>query len=80
MKWRKAKAVSVIRGQDNFIRGEELKVFQPKLNRTVPINWSLQLIIPFKINKTVESVWTGLRRVAAVNADIKRKLTTETIW
>ena len=78
MKWRKAKAVSVIRGRDNLIRGEELKVFQPKLNCT--INWPLQLIIPFEINKTVESVWTGLRRVAAVNADIKRKLTTETIW
>ena len=35
MKWRKAKAVSVIRGRDNLIRGEELKVFQPKLNCTI---------------------------------------------
>ena len=72
MKWRKAKVV-------NVIRHAELKVFQPKLNRPVTINRSLQLIIPLEINKTVESVSTRPRRVAAVNAYIKRKLTTEII-
>ena len=71
MIWRKAKVVKVIRGRDNLIRGVELKVFQPKLNRTVTINRPLQLIIPFEINKTAESVSTRPRRVAAVNADIK---------
>ena len=43
------------------------------------INRPLQLIIPFEINKTVESESTRPRRVAAVNADIKRNLTTEII-
>ena len=79
MKWRKAKVANVIRGWDNLIRGVELKVFQPKLNRIVTINRTLQLIIPFEINKTVESVSARPRRVAAVNAAIKRKLTTEII-
>ena len=79
MKWRKEKVVNVIRGRDNLIRGVELKVFQPKLIRTVTINRPLQLIIPFEINKTAEGVSTRPRRVAAVNADIKRKLTTEII-
>ena len=79
MKWRKAKVVQVIRGMDNLIRGVELKVFQPKLNHTVTINRPLLLIIPFEINKTVESVSIRPRRVAAANADIKRKLTTEVI-
>ena len=52
MKWRKVKVVNVIIGRDNLIRGVELKVFQPKLNRTVTINRPLQLIIPFESNKT----------------------------
>ena len=79
MNWKNAKVMNVIRGRDNLIKGVELKVFQPKLNRTVTVNRPLQLIILFEINKTVESVSTRPRRVAAVNADIKRKLTTEII-
>ena len=71
--------MNVIRGWDNLIRGVELKVFQPKLNRTATINRPLQLIIPFKIKKTVDNISTRPRRVAAINADIKRKLTTEII-
>ena len=62
--------MNVTRGRDNHIRGVELKVFQPKLNRTVTINRSLQLIIPFEINKIVENVSIRPRRVAAANADI----------
>ena len=36
-------------------------------------------IIPFEVNNTVESVSTRPRRVAVVNADIKRKLTIKII-
>ena len=79
MIWRKAKVVKVIRGRDNLIRCVELKVFQPKLNRTVTINQSSQLIILFEINKNVESVSIRPRRVAAANPDIERNLTTEVI-
>ena len=79
MSWRKTKVVNVIRGRDNLIRGVELKVFQPKLNSAVTINQPLQLIVPFEINKVVESASTRPRRVAAVNYDTKRKLTTEII-
>ena len=71
--------MNVIRGRDNLIRGVELKVFQPKLNRTVTINQSLQLIILFEVNKNVESVSIRPRRVAAANPDIERNLTTEVI-
>ena len=69
--------MNVIRVQDNFIKGVEIKLFQPKLNRTVTVNRPLQLIIPVEINKTVESVSTRPRRVTAANVDIKRKLRTE---
>ena len=41
MKWRKAKVVDVIRGRDNLTIGVELKIFRPKLNRTVTINQPL---------------------------------------
>ena len=71
--------MNVIRERDNFIGGVKLNVFQPKLNRTVIINRPLQLIIPFEINKTVESVSTRPRRVAAKNADIERTLTTDIV-
>ena len=81
MKCRKAKVVDVIRGRDNLIIGVELKIFQPKSNRTVTINQPLQLIIPLEINKTVKSISTRPRNAVkvAVNADINRKLTTEII-
>ena len=64
--------MNVIRGWDNLIRGVELKVFQPKLNRTATTNQPLKLIIPFEIKKTVDSISTRPRRVAAANAGIKR--------
>ena len=70
MKWRKAKIVNKIRGQDNLIRGVEIKMFQPKLNCTVIINRPLQLFFSFEINNTVESVSTRRRIVSAVNADM----------
>ena len=47
--------------------------------RGVELNRPMKLIIPFKINETVDSVSTRLRTVAAVNADIKQKLTTAII-
>ena len=70
MKWRKAKIVNKIRGQDNLIRGVGIKMFQPKLNCTVIINRPLQLFFSFEINNTVESVSTRPRIVSAVNADM----------
>ena len=71
--------VNVIRGRDNLIRGVELRVFHPKLNHAVTINGPLQLITPLEINKNVESLSKRPRKVAAVNADIKRKLTNKII-
>ena len=37
MNWRKAEVVNVIRGLNNLIKGPQLKVFQPKLNRAVQL-------------------------------------------
>ena len=71
------KVVNVIRGRDNLIRSIEFTVFQHKLSCTVTV-YQL-LIIPFQIIITVERGSKRPRRVAAVNADIKRKLTTEII-
>ena len=58
-----------------MVRGVELCIFQPKLNRTMIINRPLQLHVPFEINETEDDIRvTHSRRNAAVNAEAKIKL------
>ena len=73
MNWKKGMIVKVIRGRGNMVRGVELCIFQPKLNRTMTINRPLQLIVPFEINKPEDDI-TRSRRNAAVNAEVIIKL------
>ena len=73
MNWKKGMIVKVIRGRGNMVRGVELCIFQPKLNRTMTINRPLQLIVPFEINKPENDI-TRSRRNAAVNAEVIIKL------
>ena len=85
MRWRKGKVINVIRGRDNLIRGVELEVYQPNLNKTVRINRPLQHIVPFEITeeKTNTDIETDNeirpKRIAAANADLKRRLTTDIV-
>ena len=73
MNWKKGMIVKVIRGRGNMVRGVELCIFQPKLNRTMTINRPLQLIVPFEINKPEDDI-THSRRNTAVNAEVIIKL------
>ena len=78
MNWRKGKIVNVIRGRDNMVRGVELSIFQPKLNRAMTINRPLQLIVPFEINEPEDDIRvTRSRRNAAVNAEANIKVISE---
>ena len=78
MNWRKGKIVNVIRGRDNMVRGVELSIFEPKLNRAMRINRPLQLIVPFEINEPEDDIRvTRSRRNAAVNAEANIKVLSE---
>ena len=78
MNWKKGMIVNVIRGRGNMVRGVELCIFQPKLNRTMTINRPLQLIVPFEINKPEDDIRvTCSRRNAAVNAEVIKLLVND---
>ena len=85
MRWRKGKVINVIKERDDLIRGVELKVYQPNLNRTVRINRLLQHIVPFKIAEEKTNIDTEAdneirpKRIAAAHADLKRRLTTDIV-
>ena len=46
MSWRKGKVINVIKGRDNLIKGVELEVYQPNLNKIVTINRPFQHTVP----------------------------------
>ena len=81
MKWKKAKVIEVIKGIDNHVRGIQLKVFQLSLNQTITIHRPLKFAVPFEINKIEgnETV-TRTKRMAAINADARRKVISENLW
>ena len=85
MRWRKGKVTNVIRGRDDLIRGVELEVYQPNLNKTVRINRPLQCIVLFEIAEEKTNIDTETdneirpKRIAAANADLKRRLTTDIV-
>ena len=85
MRWRKGKVTNVIRGRNDLIRGVELEVYQPNMNKTVRINRPLQHIVPFEIAEEKTSTDTETdneirpKRIAAANADLKRRLTTDIV-
>ena len=84
MRWRKSKVINFIKERDNLIRGVELKVYQPSLNKTVTINRPLQHIVPFEIaeEKTNIDIETDAKirpkHIATVNAYLMRRLTADT--
>ena len=91
MLWRKGLVTKLIKGKDNLIRGAKLKVYQPSLSKCTHINRPLQLLVPFEVtqertpdgkeitNRTDNSIEKLVkpRHLAAQNADILRRLTTE---
>ena len=82
--WRKGKVTKFLDSRDNKIRGVELLVYQEKTRRTCTINRPIQQLVPLEdanINRTTLDEEHDeppgemrLRRQAAQNADIIRKL------
>ena len=81
MRWRKGRIEKLIRGNDSLVRGVELKVNLRNSGQTMTIRRPLQLIIPFELcscgdkepaNQEAEGQRT--KRIAAINADLKRQL------
>ena len=85
MRWRKCKIINFIKGRDNLIRGVELEVYQPNLNKTIRINRPLQHIVPFEIAEEKTNIDTEPdndirpKCIATTNADLKRRLTTDIV-
>ena len=81
----KGKVINVIKGRDNLIRGVKLEVYQPNFNKTVRINRPSQHIVPFKIAEENRNIDTETdneiqpKRIAAANADLKKRLTTDIV-
>ena len=83
MKWKMGKVLDVVKGRDGLIRGVQIEVFQPHSERCTILNRPLQLIVPLEVNKrnevpleskqVVDDVFIRSKRVAALDADAKRK-------
>ena len=58
MRQRKVKVINVIKRTDNLIRGVELELCQPNMNKTVDISRLLQHIVPFEIAKEKTNIDT----------------------
>ena len=86
MKWRKGEVLKLIRGIDNKARSAELLVYNKSSEKTSKIKRPLQLIVPLAIDSLENTKqsrsacivptneYTGRRRKAAKNTDMKRKL------
>ena len=68
-----------------MIRGVELELCQPNMNKAVNISRLLQHIVPFEIAGEKTNINTETnndirpKRFAAANADLKRRLTTDIV-
>ena len=84
MLWRKGKVTKFLDSRDNKIRGVELLVYQEKTRKTCTINRPIQHLVPLEVENGDRAILdkehdepageTRLRRQAAKNADVIRKL------
>ena len=82
--WRKGKVTKFLDSRDNKIRGVELLVYQEKTRKTCTINRPIQHLVPLEVENVDRAILdeehdepageTRLRRQAAKNADVIRKL------
>ena len=48
LSWQKGKVEKLIYGDDNLVRGSDVRVFQDKLGKTIVIRRPLQLLVPLQ--------------------------------
>ena len=80
LSWKKGKIINLLKGKDDIVRGVQLVMYQPNLNKTVNINRPIQLIVPLEIqehSKLPSEPAPDENRtqgVAEKNADLFRRL------
>ena len=80
---RKEKVEKLIYGDDNSVRGADVRVYQDKLGKTIVIRRPLQLLVPLEVtnlihndNEINEPTNERPRRLASLNADLMRQLSS----
>ena len=83
LEWRKGRVEKLIEGRGGLVRGAEIKVYQSTKDNITTILLQLQLVVPLELHETneLDSEPTNQegndprpRRMAAVNADLIKKL------
>ena len=90
LSWRKGRITKLIESRDNNTRAVELNVYQPNSDRLCTIRRPIQHLVPLEIQNEIQEIeqpdkenekepaeQERLRRAAALNADILRKICHE---
>ena len=83
LSWRKGKVEKLVYGDDNLVRGADVRVYQDKLGKTIVVRRPLQLLVPLEVtnlihndNEINEPANERPRRLASLNADLIRQLSS----
>ena len=83
LSWRKGKVEKIIHGDDNLVRGADVRVYQDNLGKTIVIGKPLQLPVPLEVTNIIhndteinEPASEQPRRLASLNADFIRQLSS----
>ena len=83
LSWRKETVEKLIYGDDNLVRGADVRVYQDKLGKTIVIRRPLQLLIPLEVtniihndNEINELANERPKRLASLNADLIPQLSS----
>ena len=83
LSWRKGKVEKLIYGDDNLVRGADVRVYEDNLGKTIVIRKPLQLPVPLEVTNIIhddteiyEPASEQLRRLASLNADLIRQLSS----
>ena len=87
LSWRKGRITKLIESRDNNIRAVELNVYQPNSDRLCTIQRPIHHLVPLETQNEIQEIeqpdkeneketakQERLRRAAALNADIPRKI------
>ena len=83
LSWQKGKVEKLIYGDDNLVRGADVRVYEDNLGKTIVIRKPLQLPVPLEVTNIIhndteiyEPASEQPRRLASLNADLIRQLSS----
>ena len=83
LSWQKGKVEKLIYGDDNLVRGADVRVYQDIFGKTIVIRRPLQLLVPLEVkniihnnNETNKPANERPRRLASLNPDLIRQLSS----